>query len=68
MRMQSLRVKTDQRTQFVDVTEQVQSVVALSGVTSGVCYVYVPHTTAGVTINEHVDPDVATDVEGALTA
>ena len=64
--MQTLRVKTDRRTQFVDVTEQVRRVVALSGVANGVCYVYVPHTTAAVTINEHADPDVATDVECAF--
>lgn len=37
-----------------------------SGVPSGVCYVYVPHTTAGVMINEHADPDVATDLEGVF--
>jgi secondary thiamine-phosphate synthase enzyme len=41
----------------------VERVVAGSGVASGVCYVYVPHTTAGVTINEHADPDVAADLE-----
>ena len=64
--MQTITVKTDRRTQFVDVTEMVQRLVARSGIVSGVCYVYVPHTTAGVTINEHADPDVATDVEGAF--
>jgi secondary thiamine-phosphate synthase enzyme len=64
--MKTLNIKTDRRTQFVDVTTQVERVVAESGVADGVCYVYVPHTTAAVTINEHADPDVATDVEGAL--
>ena len=62
--MDTVRVKTDRRTQLVDVTLQVQRIVADSGVASGVCYIYVPHTTAGVTINEHADPDVATDLEG----
>jgi secondary thiamine-phosphate synthase enzyme len=62
--MEVLRVKTGRRTQFVDVTEELKRVVAASGVMSGVCYLYVPHTTAGVTINEHFDPDVATDLEG----
>ena len=52
------------RTQFVDVTAQVEKLVRESGVAQGVCYVYVPHTTAGVTINEHADPDVASDLEG----
>src|ERR1700736_5749610 len=64
--MQTLRVKTGRRTQLVDVTTAVERVVTESGVVSGVCYVYVPHTTAGVTINEHADPDVATDMEDAF--
>jgi secondary thiamine-phosphate synthase enzyme len=64
--METLRVRTERRTQFVDVTAAVERVVAKSGVGSGVCYVYVPHTTAGVTINEHEDPDVASDLEGVF--
>ena len=64
--MEILRVKTARRTQLVDVTEEVEQAVAKAGVESGVCYVYVPHTTAGVTINEHFDPDVATDLEGVF--
>jgi secondary thiamine-phosphate synthase enzyme len=64
--MQTLSVKTDRRTQLVDVTGQVQKAVAASGVDTGICYVYVPHTTAAITINECADPDVARDVEGAL--
>jgi secondary thiamine-phosphate synthase enzyme len=64
--METVRVKTDRRTQLVDVTREVGKVVTASGVASGVCYVYVPHTTAAVTINEHADPDVATDLEGVF--
>jgi len=64
--MEALRVKTARRTQLVDVTEQVQRAVAAARVVSGVCYLYVPHTTAGVMINEHFDPDVATDLEGVF--
>jgi secondary thiamine-phosphate synthase enzyme len=64
--MKTLRIKTSKRTQFVDITREVEHVVRDAGVTSGVCYVYVPHTTAGVAINEHADPDVAHDVEGIL--
>ena len=62
--METLHVETKRRTQFVDITKEVAQVVKASGVASGVCYVYVPHTTAGVVINEHADPDVATDLEG----
>ncbi len=64
--MQMLIVKTDRRTQLVDVTAQVQRAVASCGITSGICCLYVPHTTAAITINECADPDVARDVEGAL--
>jgi len=64
--MQVLRVKTDHRTQMLDVTNEVQRVVASSGVRNGTCLLYVPHTTAGIFINEHADPDVASDAEGAL--
>src|SRR5882757_3511016 len=62
--MEILRVKTERRTQLVDVTTAVDRAVKSSGVASGICYVYVPHTTAGVMINEHADPDVASDLEG----
>lgn len=64
--MEVLRVKTTRRTQLADVTEEVEKAVKKAGVSSGVCYVYVPHTTAGVIINEHFDPDVATDLEGVF--
>jgi secondary thiamine-phosphate synthase enzyme len=62
--MKTLRLKTNRRTQFVDITGEVEQAVRESDVKSGVCQVYVPHTTAGVIINEHADPDVASDVEG----
>src|SRR6202023_1484959 len=64
--METLRVRTGRRTQLVDVTTAVERVVTESGVVSGVCYVYVPHTTAGVGIDEHADPDVAADLEGVF--
>ena len=64
--METLRVKTSRRTQLLDVTAEVERVVRASGVKSGVCHVYVPHTTAAVAINEHADPDVASDLEGVF--
>ncbi len=64
--MITLRVKTDRRTQLVDVTAEVQKAAQESGVASGICYLYVPHTTAGILMNEHADPDVASDVEAAF--
>ena len=50
----------------MDVTAAVQKVVTEAGVTSGLCHLYVPHTTAGVTINENADPDVPADIERTL--
>ena len=64
--MQAIRVKTNRRTQFLDITNEVQRVVTALGVRVGTCFLYVPHTTAGILINEHADPDVAGDAEGAL--
>jgi len=64
--VQSISVKTSRRTQLVEITKDVQRVVSALGVRAGTCFVYVPHTTAGVVINEHADPDVASDAEGAL--
>jgi secondary thiamine-phosphate synthase enzyme len=66
MAMEALRVKTARRTELVDVTDSVRRAVEKAGVQDGICYVYVPHTTAGVIINEHFDPDVAMDLEGVF--
>lgn len=62
--MKTLHVKTSRRTEFIDITDQVQHAVHETAIDSGICLVYVPHTTAGVAINEHADPDVAHDLEG----
>jgi secondary thiamine-phosphate synthase enzyme len=64
--MEVLHVKTQKRTQLVDVTELVRRASEKAGVEDGVCYLYVPHTTAGVIVNEHFDPDVAGDLEGVF--
>ena len=62
--MREITVKTDRHTQLIDITSQVRE--ALDGQTGAAVLVYVPHTTAGVTINEHADPLVARDFEMAL--
>jgi secondary thiamine-phosphate synthase enzyme len=62
----SFDVRTQRRSQLVDVTERVAEAVVKSEVTDGICHVYVPHTTAGVTINEGADPDVARDIEAHM--
>lgn len=62
----TLEVKTARRAQLVDITEMVAELVERTGVKDGICHVFVPHTTAGVTINEGADPDVARDIEAQL--
>lgn len=58
------RIVTKRRTQLVPITPQVAAAIAANGWQDGVLTVFVPHTTAGVTINENADPDVARDMEG----
>jgi len=60
--IRQLRVKTNSKTELVDITQGVQRLVTESGIRSGLCYVYVPHTTSGVTINENTDPNVGRDI------
>ena len=64
--IQTLQVKTTRRTEWVNITAEVKRRVAATGILAGVCHVYVPHTTAGITINEGDDPDVARDMEAAF--
>jgi secondary thiamine-phosphate synthase enzyme len=61
-----ISVRTERRTQLVDVTEQVREALSGSLENASAVLVFVPHTTAGVTINEHADPAVARDFERAL--
>ena len=65
-RIDALRLKTSRRTEWVNITSEVNRCVAASGISAGICHLYVPHTTAGVTINEGDDPDVARDMEAAF--
>ena len=62
----SFEVRTGRRAQLVDITDRVAEAVRRSGVAEGTCHVFIPHTTAGVTINEGADPAVARDLEAAL--
>lgn len=61
-----LEITTRKRTDWVSITSQVADAVRQAGVVSGAVTVFVPHTTAGVTINENADPDVARDMMGFL--
>jgi secondary thiamine-phosphate synthase enzyme len=64
--MNSIEVRTRGREDFVDLTAEVERLVAASGIKDGLCVVAVPHTTAGVTVNENADPDVRADLAMAL--
>ena len=60
--LRTITVKTDSRKQFVDISDFVQAEVANSGVRSGICLLFLPHTTAGLTLNENWDPCVSGDI------
>ena len=60
--MQTISVRTSSQAELIDITSLVRSVVSKSGVLTGICMVFVPHTTAGITINENADPSVRRDI------
>ena len=60
--MRTIEVRTQAREELVDITARVREELVSSGVKDGICYVYVPHTTAAVTINESADPSVKEDI------
>lgn len=61
-----LSIKTGRQMEFQDITTQINQLVARSGIKDGLVFLFVPHTTAAVTINENADPDVVTDMLGSL--
>ncbi|MFC1709305.1 secondary thiamine-phosphate synthase enzyme YjbQ [Candidatus Omnitrophota bacterium] len=60
--MNNISIRTSRRDELVDITDEVQRVVSKSKVGEGLCFVFVPHTTAGITINENADPSVRKDI------
>jgi len=67
MEMKTFTVKTAKREQLVDITAEVMEIISKSRVNSGICVLYVPHTTAAITINENADPSVRVDIEETLS-
>ena len=61
--MQEIQVVSRQHTEFINIDQQIQACVRESGVSEGMVQIFVPHTTAGITINENADPDVVADME-----
>ena len=62
----NININTHARVEFQDITGRVRDIVKSSGVASGVCHIFVPHTTAAVMINEHADPSVVADIIAQL--
>lgn len=65
--LSEIDVHTRKRIEFMDITSSIRKILAQSAVSEGLCHIFVPHTTAAVTINEKADPSVARDVETALS-
>jgi secondary thiamine-phosphate synthase enzyme len=57
-----LEVKTSSKTEFIDITDKVQRELQKLNISDGICYIFIPHTTAAVTINENADPSVKADI------
>jgi secondary thiamine-phosphate synthase enzyme len=64
--MNEINVKSAKRNELIEITNEIQKIILKSRVSSGICVLYTPHTTAGIIINENADPDVKVDILGAL--
>ena len=64
--MKTIQIRTSERVQLIDITSTVQAYVNEKGIQNGIITIYVPHTTCGITINEHADPDVVRDLKMQL--
>ena len=64
--MKEISLETRSRVEMIDITAAVQKALREEGIPSGICFVYTPHTTAAITINENADPDVPRDILAAL--
>jgi len=65
--VKEISLRTERRCQLLDITKLVEEAVASSGVKDGICVLFVPHTTAGITVNEAADPSVARDISNTLS-
>jgi len=64
--MEKISIRTDRRIDLIDITDKVQTVVSKSKIKEGMCFLFCPHTTAGLTINENADPQVKRDIINTL--
>jgi secondary thiamine-phosphate synthase enzyme len=64
--LHKMEIKTRSKVDFQEITSEIRELIESSGVESGVCFLFMPHTTAGITVNEHADPSVAKDIISQL--
>jgi secondary thiamine-phosphate synthase enzyme len=64
--MERLEIRTSRRTELVDITDRIQQAVTKSKLKQGICFIFIPHTTAGITINENADLSVKRDIINVL--
>jgi len=64
--MEKISLKTGKRIELIDITDAIAKIVLKSGVDEGICFIFSPHTTAGLTINENADPSVRRDIINSL--
>ncbi|MFN3740448.1 MAG: secondary thiamine-phosphate synthase enzyme YjbQ [Thermodesulfovibrionales bacterium] len=67
MKVKNIAVKSKSRIEFIDITSEIQKLIDDEGIKNGICFLFVPHTTAGITINEGADPSVQRDIQTLLT-
>jgi secondary thiamine-phosphate synthase enzyme len=60
--IKTFQIKTSKQTEFIEITSEVNEIVQNSGIKNGICIIFIPHTTAAVTINENADPSVIRDI------
>ena len=65
--MEKINIKTSKRIDLLDITDEIQKIVTKSKVRDGICFLFCPHTTAGLTINENADPSVRRDIINVLS-
>lgn len=65
--LKEINIRTIKRIEFVDITREVEDIIRQAGVQEGICVIYSPHTTAGLTINENADPSVKEDIQNHLS-
>lgn len=64
--MEKINIKTAKRIDLIDITDEIQNMVSKSKIKDGICFIFCPHTTAGLTINENADPSVRRDIINTL--